>query len=1352
MHPVTTNKKRYLRLLSFLVLILITYSLQAGNFTFRKYQVNHGLSENTVMCMLQDYQGFMWFGTKDGLNRFDGREFKIYKYNPANKFSIGNNFVRDLFQCNDSTIWVGTDHGLFIFNPATDRFTPFNHTTSNNTAIRSAVNSVCSDGHHSIWVGTMTQGVFRYNTLTGELTQYMASDERNSLQSNLAWKVYKDLSGTIWVGTRNGLSRFNNETGTFYTYSNTRGAGDLSNSEIMTIFQDTDGDLWVGTWSGGLSKLNRSTNTFRTWFNGQNSIYISHIRVIFEYEKNQLLIGSDDGLYLFDKATETVRRLDDPNDHNSLSDQNVYTITKDSEGGLWLGTYFGGVNYAPSLKKNIEHYYPSPAPHSMSGKAVSQFCEDERGNLWIGTEDGGLNYFDKKTGKFKVFLPDQSGNSLSYHNIHSLLLDGDNLWIGTFSRGLDVYNLKTRRFKNYRHNPADETTIDDDCIFSLYKNQQGEILVGTPYGLSKYNPTRDSFTRIAEVRSFVYKMKEDHLGNLWIATYGDGILKYSATNDSWKNYQYDPVNSHSIGFNKVIEVYLDNQHRLWFGTESRGLYRYNYESDDFHAIGEAQGLPNNTIYGVLDDKYGNLWVSTNKGIAKINNAWEVKNYTQSDGLQSDQFNYRSSFKSSDGLFHFGGINGFNIFNPDHIKENNHVPPVVITNLILLDVEAPAEYDSVIQHDFRSKKKITLSHNQASIRISFVSLSFLAPEKNQYAFRMDDYNHQWIQTTGVSEATYINLPPGKYMFRVKATNNDGVWNEQGDYLHIEVLPPFWKTIYAYIFYVLVVMGILFFTLYYYYRLTKERQQKRLEVFQKEKEKEVYNAKINFFTSIAHEIRTPVSLIKAPLECIINAKEGSGETRENLKVIERNTERLIQLINQLLDFRKIEEKLYKLNLTHVNLNQLVAEIFYRFHPTAEKANIVLTTDIPEETITGIIDREAVTKIISNLLTNALKYAQSNIKIKLAVEGNHFRIVVADDGPGIEEQYREKVFEPFYQVEPAKLSDKKPGTGIGLALTRQLVERQKGVIYVENNPLHAGCIMVVSIPLIVQPEMEDNEGNMIQEKNHDTGKEDAHVSGFTLLVVEDNQDLRDFIKKNLKHDFNILHAENGRKALDLVEKNHIDIVVSDVMMPVMDGIELVNHLKQNEQYSHIPVILLSARTNNEIKIEGLESGADCYIEKPFSMEFLKAQINSLLKNRVTMQEKFANSPLLSFGSIANNKKDEEFINKLNKEIEDNLTDSEYSIEKLSQSLSMSRSNLQRKIKGLTGMPPNDYIRIYRLKKAAILLQTSNYRINEICYLVGFNIPSYFSKCFQKQFGILPKDFVHNIHEKSEDIRSKI
>ncbi|PRY97329.1 two component regulator with propeller domain [Marinilabilia salmonicolor] len=1336
----------YFKILILFILSLLVFKPTASgnNFKFVNYQVNNGLSENTVQCIIQDDRGFLWFGTKDGLNRFDGSEFKIYKHEPGNTQSLGNNFIRSLFQDTDGRIWVGTDNQLYILNPITEVFEPFTLQTRDGQFINSAVTSIVSENKNKIWIGTMTQGAFCYNKTTGLLTQYTQGKSPQSIGSNLVWNIYRDNAGTIWIGTRSGLSAFNKETSTFVTYGSREEKSPFEDPEILSIFEDSDGELWLGTWSGGLVRFNRTTNEFTTWFNSNATKYITHIRAIFEYQKDELLVGSDDGLYLFNKKTLRFTRVDDPADPYSLSDQNVYSIYKDREEGIWVGTYFGGVGYISTNSKIIEHYYPKSHKNTLSGKAVSQFCEDEKGNLWIATEDGGLNYFNTKTRQFTSYLPKTDQNSISYHNIHALIIDGNNLWIGTFSRGLDVMNLETGTFKNYQYQENDSNTINDNCIFSLYKSKAGEIYIGTPFGLSRYNKSLDNFTRIPEINGFVYDMTEDHLGNFWIACYGEGVFKRKANSEKWINYLHDHKDSTSLCFNKISAVYQDEQHRLWFSSEGGGICKYNYETDNFRTIDQSSGLPNNVAYGVVDDIQGNIWVSTNKGISRINpTLGEVKNYTQEDGLQSNQFNYKSVFKASDGKFYFGGINGFNTFYPGQLKENQYIPPVWITEFSLLDTNnATASDSSLIPGP--SKNKITLKHNQASFRINFVNLSFQARSKNQNAYILENLNQRWITTSRQNQATYINLPPGNYAFKVKGANNDGRWNQTGDSLSIEILPPLWKTNYAYAGYLFLSFGFIFLLVKNYLRITHAKQEKKIEEFKLRKEKETYLSKINFFTNIAHEIRTPISLIKAPLECIKTPGISPQETEENIQVIDKNADRLLNLVNQLLDFRKIEEDSYNPAFEPVTFNSLIPELCYRFKPAAMQKKIVITPVIPKEPFICNADREALTKIISNLMTNALKYARQKIEISLRQVDGCFEISVSDDGPGIDDKYRERIFDPFFQIEGTNKDDKKYGTGIGLAFSRQLAEKHNGRLFLDNSNL-SGARFILRISTHLQRTSLEKEENKIltpptiqpETTAPEITKRD-HGSKQTLLIVEDNEDLCNFLERNLKVEYMVKTASNGKEAINFLERNSVDIIISDIVMPEVDGMELVRKTRENEQFSHIPIILLSARNNVESKIEGLDVGADSYIEKPFSFEYLKAQVNSLLRNRERLLEKFANSPFIPYGSIANNKKDEEFLNRLNKEIENNMTNPDYTIEQLTNTLSMSRSNLQRKIKGISGMTPNDYIRVFKLKKAARLIIEGKYRINEICYLAGFNNPSYFSKCFQKQFGKLPSEFM--------------
>ena len=610
------------------------------------------------------------------------------------------------------------------------------------------------------------------------------------------------------------------------------------------------------------------------------------------------------------------------------------------------------------------------------------------------------------------------------------------------------------------------------------------------------------------------------------------------------------------------------------------------------------------------------------------------------------------------------------------------------------------------------------------------------------YMMEGLDNKWTDIGTHRTVSFINLSPGKYVFRVKNSNNDGVWNEQGTSVQIAILPPFWKSFVAKIIYLFLFLSVTSFIIRYYIKKIKRKQQDKLDEFRKEKEREIYNSKIDFFTNMAHEIRTPISLIKAPLECIVNSGDGSPETKDNLSVIARNTDWLLELINQLLDFRKIEERNYNLEFIQVNVSQLLEDICYRFRSTAESRRLTLNLELPNEKIYAFLDKEAFTKIISNVLSNALKYAANIIDVKLSEEttpsGVFFEIIVCDDGVGVNEEMTERVFEPFFQIEEKNANGKQTGTGIGLAIAKQLVKRHDGDIFI-NKESKVGCTFVIRLPEALNGVDAEKENILVKQKfTRLTDNRQIVPDRDTVLVVEDNKDLRKFLLKNLSQEYHVVIASEGREALAKLENHNVNLIVSDIMMPELDGLELSKIIKQEEQFSHIPIILLSAKTNIQTKVEGLEYGADAYIEKPFSITYLKAQINSLIENRKKILEKFSRSPIIPYVTIAHTYRDRSFLDKLNEIIEQNMSNEQFSIEKLATSMSMSQSNLQRKIKGLSGMVPSEYINVIKLKKSAELLKSGKYRINEVCFLVGFNSPSYFTKCFQKQFDILPKDFM--------------
>jgi signal transduction histidine kinase/DNA-binding response OmpR family regulator len=606
--------------------------------------------------------------------------------------------------------------------------------------------------------------------------------------------------------------------------------------------------------------------------------------------------------------------------------------------------------------------------------------------------------------------------------------------------------------------------------------------------------------------------------------------------------------------------------------------------------------------------------------------------------------------------------------------------------------------------------------------------------------LEGFDKEWNYVSE-NTAQYMNISPGEYVFRVKGTNNDGIWNETDTNIIIRIKPIFWLNYYMIIVYIILIAGLVIFTLKWYLKQLEKKNRERQYKYQVEQEKKMYESKINFFTNIAHEIRTPLSLITAPLENIISSKEGSEQTRKNLATIERNTNRLLDLINQLLDFRKIENDMFLINFRYQNIIKVFQKVYDQHSPEAKSRGIEISFDMPGKSILSYVDSEALYKIINNLLSNAIKFARSRIEIQLKEENDMLYFSVKDDGTGIKDEYQNKIFEPFYQVEVTDNFNNK-GSGLGLSLSKSLAQKLRGNIRLQSK-YGEGSIFTLELPVLT------NENISEQESGEDITREAEQVelidfteskSIIAILIVEDNEELREFMKECLNEQYTVYEAENGIKALEILETNIVDIIISDILMPGMNGIEFCNELKGNTEYSHLPLILLSAKTDTATKIDGLKKGANVYMEKPFSMKQLKAQITSIIENRINLQKKFVESPLQYFKRSTDNSENANFIKRLNAFILNNMSDENFSIDNLSSEFAISRTNFQKKIKNITGLTPNDYIKLIRLNKSVELLSTGKYRINEVCFLIGFNTPAYFSKCFFEHFGKLPKDFVQN------------
>lgn len=855
-------------------------------------------------------------------------------------------------------------------------------------------------------------------------------------------------------------------------------------------------------------------------------------------------------------------------------------------------------------------------------------------------------------------------------------------------------------------------------------------------GINLYNREEDNFIRVKDLESLTIDIDQDADGNIWFSTQGKGLFKYNPDKKTWKNYVYSNTPGALVN-DQVNCVLIDGNGNMWVGTMN-GLCKYDAGEDRFEAI--PLDIPSRNICGIVEDQHV-LWLTTTKGLVRYAPGESCQVFTRSDGLQSEQFLPNAALKASDGKIYVGSVNGFNAFYPYQIKMNKVLPPVVITGLEIFNKEIRIG-DKKLPKALNWMAELDLSYKDHVFSLLYASLSYCTPEKNQYAYKLEGFDKDWNYVGSQNKATYTNLPAGTYVFKVKATNNDGIWSNQEASLKITIHPPFyWSTASKILYFIWVCIALTFFIRFLLKR-TEKKHTAEINQLNVSKEKEVHEAKIKFFTMIAHEIRTPVSLIIGPLEKIMKSSiPMPAVLRDDLNIIDRNSQRLLFLVNQLLDFRKVEQEGITMRYASQNIRQLLQAVCERFKPFITQHGAHLEVEYPDADFTAMVDSEAITKMISNLLTNASKYTKDKVVLSCIVqpEQHTFVVKVTDNGIGISKEDRKRIFKPFFQA-----MDNKPGTGIGLSIVKSIVESHNGCIEVESE-INKGSSFIVTLPIEqVGAEVQEGEAGVLNPViPEDILSETLPVMSSKnkplMLIVDDNEEMLNFLSSSFSAQYSILTAEDGMEALEKLKEHEVTLIVSDWMMPRMDGVEFCKALRADQSISHIPFILLTAKTDTNSKIEGMDCGADAYIEKPFSVQYLEACIKNLLDLRNLLRQKFSKMPLVPLNSIANNSMDNKFLTRINEIIEQNFSNSELSVDFLAEELCISRSGLFAKIKTLANVTPNELIQIVRLKKAAALLSENKYRINEICYMVGFNNPSYFAKCFQKQFGIKPGEFVN-------------
>lgn len=1352
--------KKLLLLIVVQILCMHTFVVNAQRIFSTSYTMDDGLAANRVYSILQDSCGFMWFGTDDGLSRFDGIKFKNYYLSEYINATTSNS-VKKIFIDRRGKMWIGLDSGIVIYDSQTDTFRPFNAKTETGETIQTYVVDMIEDNDGEVWIATNGKGLYRFSP-NDEIRLRVYRNipgESNCISQDILMTLQQDSKQNIWIGTYSeGLCCFDKHRNTFVTYKRSNLPDSLSDNSIQKIFEDSHGNLWIGTFQNGLDLFNPATRTFTNYQDKSPNNLLYHIHDIKEYRPGELFISSDNGIGIFKADKGEIIQSDNPNlKIRTGANKFIYSIYIDKEESLWLGSYFDGIKFYSAFQNNFKYYSCSLSATTQAGKVVNVIKEGKDDQYWIGTDDNGIFRFNAKTQEITPFR-DAASIGTTYYCIHDLLVDGDKLYAATYGRGLEVFDLKTGKVESYLYNPEDSTSISSSRVFILYKASNGCIYVGTSNGICCYNPEQKNFTRMGSFAGRISAIIEDYHEKIWIGTSISGLYSYNIKTGKTTAYQRSD-NPNSITKNVITTLAIDNRKRLWVGTYGQGLCRYNEDSDNFTRY-DHLGLPNKIITSIIP-KGDLLWISTNKGLAVYNPDTEyLKTYSKSNGLYNEQFTPRSGVESSDGKLFLGSTGGFCYFFPQDLRENTYNPPVVLTNMTIFGKEIQANIpDSPIQRSIGYTDEIILEYNQSMIGFDFAALSYIAPKENNYQYMLEGLDSGWQFTKGINNhLSYANLPAGEYVLRIKGTNSDKIWSSNEIQLKIKVLPPFLQSQLAYFIYAIMLLIILLLTVWYYIKRTEKRQKARMKRLNDEKEKELYNAKIDFFTNIAHEIRTPLSLIIGPLEYLMKTTNINNAYGEYLSIIEQNYKRLYALVTQLLDFRKVDSGAYKLSYDSYRVKDTIAKVTCIFELSTRQKKISIDISSISEKMTMVTDEEAFTKIISNLLSNALKYAKSRISVTAAENDSEIIITVTDDGIGITDQEKTKIFDAFYQVKNNSELNKL-GIGIGLHMTRSLIQLMNGKIEAKDREDgKSGVAIFVHFPkqaaVSVAPPMKRVEDTIITENNAEEGEPETVLPDepikkqYAVMVVDDNPEILDFLSKILSEEYFVISASSGEEALLILEKNNIDLIISDVMMEEMDGFELCGKIKTDINISHVPVILLTAKTDTESKIKGLESGADAYIEKPFSPFHLKAQLRNLLKKREKQQKTYASTPLSDLHSAVHNKLDEEFMNKCTDIILNNIEDSEFSVSTLAQELGMSRTSVFTKIKGIIGMTPNDFIKITRLKKACRMMVEGEYRVTEIGFLVGFSSSSYFAKCFQKQFGMLPTEFLKKAKEDPSSI----
>jgi signal transduction histidine kinase/ligand-binding sensor domain-containing protein/DNA-binding response OmpR family regulator len=1361
---------------------------QKNEYQFSQLDVTNGLSNNQINCIYKDANGFMWFGTTAGLNRYDGYNFKVFKHETGDNNSLIDNNVSRICEGPDKIMWIYTHTGLSIYNSNTETF-------SNDIAgqllhykvFTDQLIAIKKDNEGNFWFLTDNKGIYCYHPKNKTTTAYSTSpDSKAVLHSNYVTDIVAGQNNVEWIVYNDGvIDELEPRTNTILLRTYDLNKANNSKPQDYSATLGNDHDLWIyftGSFMGAYC-LNTQTHSL-THFGKDTpgmSLNTNVINTIVKGDDNKIWIGTDHGgINIVDLKSRKVSYLLNREDDFKSLRGNCVVLYKDNTGIIWAGTFKQGISY---FHKGIiqfpliRHYSSNSA--SLPYEDVDCFVEDKNENLWIGTNGGGLIFYNKATKKYTQFRHDPADSkSLTNDVVISLCIDLENkLWIGTYFGGLDRMN--GNEFEHYRHKDGDAASISDDRVYSILEDSSLKLWVGTFAGsMNIYDRKNNCFTHpryhmLSEYTSVLY---EDKQKNIWIGR-DKGIDVIERKSGAVKHYTNQAKNPNSLVANDVNGIIQDKAGLFWIGTK-QGLSVLNAQTGKFINIDEEKGLPDNNVLNFLEDKNGLVWLSTANGIASIklirtgnSYSYQIHKYDEFDGLQGKEYNMNSSLKTKSGDMIFGGAHGFNLFSPESIRTVAQKPKLIFTDFQLFNKSVKAgdtiAGKVVLAKSITETQSLILNHNENVFSIEFAACDYFNPSKITYQYKLEGFDKDWqVSPTDLRKATYTNLDAADYVFKVKASNTNNPANESVITLNIKILPPFWKTTFAWFSYLVIILGILLYIRHRGILKIKrgfELKQDQLEADRKvAKEREEAHRmheldlmKIKFFTNISHEFRTPLSLIISPIEHLIKQNE-KPEQHHQLLMIKRNGKRLLNLVNQLLDFRKMEFKELKLNLTQGDIIAFIKEVCSSFADMAEQNHVEYLFDNEISVLITKFDQDKIERVLFNLLSNSFKFTSPGGHISVFVTASAdteatddqqlLEIKIMDTGIGIAREKQEKIFERFFQDNlPEGLLNQ--GSGIGLSISREFMKMHGGDIFLESEPGEGSCF-TIKLPVGVECERVNADCDQKHLSNHLKSNEHVLDAGKkpVVLLIEDNDDLRFYLKDNLKHIFHIIEAVNGKDGWQKTLALHPHLIVSDVSMPKMNGIDLCNKIRHDDRTEHIPIILLTALTEEQDQLAGTASGANDYITKPFNFEILLSKINGLLQMQQTLKKTYQKQVDIQAQEMVIISEDQKFLKNTLKCIEDNITNPNFSVEELSRQMSLSRVSLYKRLLTLTGKTPVDCIRTIRLKKAVQLLEKSRLSIASVAYEVGFNNPTYFSKVFKEAYGVLPSEYLNEIRRKEK------